>query len=104
MTLWIIVLAAVIGYALGSISFARLITRWVAPEEDISKLTIAVPDSEARIESDAISATTVRLHVGPKWGCLTSVLDMLKAALPALAFKLWQPEAPTISSPPGWQP
>lgn len=90
---WVAFLAAAAGYALGSISFARLIARRVAPQEDISRLTIAVPGSEARIESDAISATTVRLHLGAKWGGLTSLLDMLKAALPALAFRLWQPEA-----------
>ncbi|MGC9334435.1 MAG: glycerol-3-phosphate acyltransferase [Anaerolineae bacterium] len=90
---WIALLAAIAGYALGSISFARLIARRVTPQEDISRLTIAVPGSEARIESDAISATTVRLHLGAKWGGLTSLLDMLKAALPALAFRLWHPEA-----------
>jgi acyl phosphate:glycerol-3-phosphate acyltransferase len=94
MKLWIALLAATSGYALGSISFARLIARRVAPDEDISRLTIGVPGSEARIESDAISATAVRLHLGAKWGGLTSLLDMLKAALPALAFRLWQPEAP----------
>jgi glycerol-3-phosphate acyltransferase PlsY len=91
---WIALLAAVIGYGLGSISFARVVARRVAPDEDITSLTIGVPGSEARLQSQAISATTVRLHLGAKWGGLTSLLDMLKAALPALVFRLWQPEAP----------
>ena len=91
---WLALLAAAIGYAFGSISFARIIARRVAPDEDISSLTIGVPGSTARIQSNAISATTVRLHLGAKWGGLTSLLDMLKAALPALAFRIWQPGAP----------
>lgn len=94
MNLVIALLAIVIGYLSGSISFARLVTRRFAPQQDITKIEIEVPDSDERFESDAISATSVRLHLGPRYGCLTSILDILKAALPALAFKLWQPEAP----------
>jgi glycerol-3-phosphate acyltransferase PlsY len=86
--------AVVIGYLAGSISFARLVARRFAPEQDITKIEIEVPDSEARFESDAISATSVRLHLGPRYGCLVGTLDILKAAIPALAFKLWQPDAP----------
>jgi glycerol-3-phosphate acyltransferase PlsY len=93
MNLLIALLAMATGYLAGSVSFARLVTRLFAPDQDISKIAIEVPDSETRFESDAISATTVRLHLGPRYGCLTSILDMLKAAIPALAFKLWQPEA-----------
>lgn len=94
MNLPIVLFAMMIGYLLGSISFARLVTRVFAPDQDISKIEIAVPDSEARFKSDAISATSVRLHLGPRYGCLTSILDILKATIPALAFRLWQPEAP----------
>lgn len=89
-----LLLAAIVGYLLGSISFARLVTRTFAPDQDISRLQLEVPDSDVRFESEAISATTVRLHLGARYGCLTSILDMLKAAVPALAFKLWQPESP----------
>ncbi len=94
MDMRIALLAAAVGYLLGSISFARLVTKLFAPEQDISRIEIEVPDSQAKFESHAISATSVRLHLGPKYGCLTSVLDILKATAPALAFKLWQPDAP----------
>jgi hypothetical protein len=57
MNLWMVLLAAVSGYLLGSISFARLVTKLLAPEQDISKIEIEVPDSVERFESDAISAT-----------------------------------------------
>jgi glycerol-3-phosphate acyltransferase PlsY len=86
--------AALTGYLLGSISFARIVTRLAAPEQDISNIKITLPDSDAGLESDAVSATTVRLHVGPRYGCLTSVLDMAKAGAPALAFRIFYPEAP----------
>ena len=94
MSLPLALLAMGIGYLAGSISFARLVTRLFAPEQDITRIEIEVPGSEARFESHAVSATSVRLHLGARYGCLTSILDMLKAALPALAFRLWQPEAP----------
>ncbi|MFN2227517.1 MAG: glycerol-3-phosphate acyltransferase [Anaerolineae bacterium] len=94
MNLPIALLAMVSGYLLGSISFARLVTRVFAPEQDISRIELEVPGSDARFESDAISATSVRLHLGARYGCLTSILDILKATVPALAFRLWQPEQP----------
>jgi glycerol-3-phosphate acyltransferase PlsY len=87
-------IAALIGYFLGSISFARMVTRLAAPNQDISKIKVTLPDSEVGVESDAVSATTVRLHVGSRYGCLTSVLDMIKAGLPALAFRVLYPDAP----------
>jgi glycerol-3-phosphate acyltransferase PlsY len=92
---WIIAaLAAAIGYLIGSISFARIVTRVVAPQQDISRVEIAVPGTEIVLRSDAVSATSVQLHLGRRYGCLVGTLDILKAALPALALKLWYPETP----------
>jgi len=51
-------------------------------------------DGEGRFESDSVSATSVRLHLGPGYGCLVGILDILKATIPALLFKLWMPDAP----------
>jgi len=86
--------AALIGYGLGAISFARVITRLVKPEQDISHLEMQVPGTDIRVRSDAVSATTVRLHLGPQYGCLVGLLDILKAAAPTLAFKLLYPDQP----------
>ena len=36
----------------------------------------------------------VRMQVGTRYGCLTAILDIAKVAIPALIFKLWQPETP----------
>lgn len=90
----IALLAGVVGYLLGAVSFARIVARLVAPGQDISTLELAVPGSEARFRSNVVSATTVRLHLGARYGCLTSILDMLKAAAPMLAFRAWHPGAP----------
>jgi glycerol-3-phosphate acyltransferase PlsY len=87
-------LAAVTGYLLGSISFARLIARRVTPGADISRIVEPVPRSSATFETDSVSATAVRVHVGTRYGCLTAVLDMAKVALPVLAFRLWFPDQP----------
>lgn len=87
-------LAMVIGYLVGSISFARLVAKRFAPQQDISKIVVEGIDGEGRFESDAVSATSVRLHLGPGYGCLVGILDIVKATIPALVFKLWMPDAP----------
>jgi len=88
------VLAAVIGYLAGSISFARVITRQVNPQADISKVEELVPGSDVTFTTDSVSATAVRVHVGTRYGVLTALLDMAKVFIPVLALRLWQPEQP----------
>lgn len=86
------ILAAVIGYLSGSISYAILVTRLVAPGSQLDKIRISIPDSDIQIESASISATTVRAQLGPRYGCLVSILDIAKATVPALIFKLLYPD------------
>lgn len=86
--------AAAVGYMLGSISFARLIAGIVAPGKDLSKIECALPESEEVFRSDSVSSTAARIHLGTRYGCLTAIFDILKVALPTLAFKLWQPDVP----------
>ncbi len=89
-----VIIAAIVGYLSGSISFARVITRIVAPGHDINKLILEAPDSDTKIEINVVSASTVRMHLGPRYGCTVSILDMAKAAVPALIFRVWQPDFP----------
>lgn len=86
-------LAAAVGYLLGSISFARVVTRLSGSDVDIGHWEVRLPSGEA-FTSDIVSATSVRLALGPRYGCLTSLLDMAKVAIPTLAFRLWAPELP----------
>ena len=89
----IALLAGVIGYLIGSISLHVLLVRIRAPGLDVSTIEHPVEGSKV-FESGSISATSVRLQLGVRYGCLVAILDMLKGLLPTLLFKLWQPDAP----------
>jgi glycerol-3-phosphate acyltransferase PlsY len=84
-------LAAVVGYLCGSISFARLVSKIVAPQRDITRTEIDVQGSEEKMIMSAVSATTVSMHISPKFGFLTVVMDMLKIAVPTLVIKRLAP-------------
>jgi glycerol-3-phosphate acyltransferase PlsY len=86
--------AAVVGYLCGSISFARLVTKIVAPRIDITRTEIDVKGSEEKMVMSGVSATTVSMHIGPRYGFLTVVMDMLKIAAPTFVFKYLRPWAP----------
>ncbi len=86
--------AALIGYLAGSLSFARVITRLVKPQADISKVEELVPGTDVTFTTDSVSATAVRIHVGTRYGVLTALLDMAKVFVPVLVLRLWQPEQP----------
>ena len=91
---WRIALAAGgIGYLAGSVSFARLVAGRVRPGADITRIEVPLSGGEVFV-SDSISATAVRMTAGVRYGCLTSVLDMAKVAIPTLAFRLWKPDEP----------
>src|SRR5512144_985669 len=78
MDLGMAIIAAMTGYLLGCISFARIISRLVAPEQDVTQTEMAVPGTEEKMQLRAVSGTAVSIHLGAKYGCLTALLDMLK--------------------------
>jgi glycerol-3-phosphate acyltransferase PlsY len=91
---WLPTLAAVvIGYLMGSISFARIVLRSVRPGARIEPMEVELPGGETFV-SDSVSATAVRMQAGSRFGCLTAILDMAKVAVPTLAFRLWAPDQP----------
>ena len=94
MSVPIALLAGLTGYLIGSFSFARLLVRIRAPGADVSKIEHPVEGSSEVFESGSISATAVRFQLGARYGCLVAILDILKALVPTLLFKLWQPDAP----------
>ncbi len=85
-------IAILVGYLLGAISFARLVARVAVPETDISSTMMEIPGKNISLEMKSVSATSVMMHTGPKYGCLTSILDMAKVSIPTLAFMLMYPE------------
>ncbi len=78
-------LAVLAGYLLGSISTARLVTRLAAPGARARQgTTLRLEGSEHTMKLRTVSATSVSLQIGPRYGFLTYVLDLLKIALPML--------------------
>jgi glycerol-3-phosphate acyltransferase PlsY len=84
----------VISYLLGSISFARLISRLIAPDVDITNVTMDVANSDEKMKMQAIGANTASMKLGPRVGCTIGLLDILKGFLPTLAMRLLYPEQP----------
>jgi glycerol-3-phosphate acyltransferase PlsY len=87
-------LSAVLGYLMGSISSARIVRRFGAPQVDLSKTEIGIPGSEDMVTLEVYSATTISSQAGPKLGFATVVLDMLKIALPTLLVRRAYADAP----------
>lgn len=89
----IALLAAAVGYLLGSISFARIVTRLFAPSVDIGQgIEIDIAGTEEKLQVRAIAGTAVASQLGEKYGCLTAILDMAKVAIPTLTLKFVYPE------------
>jgi glycerol-3-phosphate acyltransferase PlsY len=92
---WHVAAASVIlGYLLGSISFARLVTRWFAPAAELGDLTVPVVGTEATQEVGIFGANAASMVLGPRLGCAVAVLDMLKVALLVLALRWRFPAEP----------
>ena len=86
--------AIVVGYLAGSVSFSRVVTRLVSPETDLEETLVPVEGTDEKIHMSAVSATSVRFKLGARFGCLASILDMAKVALPVAAFKILFPDSP----------
>lgn len=84
---------AIGGYLTGSISFSRAIAKLAAPEGDVKETKFELPGGE-ELDYHGISATSVAIDVGPKWGIATGVLDTTKAYLPTLVAKRVWPNEP----------
>jgi glycerol-3-phosphate acyltransferase PlsY len=82
---------AIAGYLIGAISFARIIGAKVAPGDDLSSTILDLP-GEATIDYGGVSATSIAVRGGPKWGMITGALDMAKAFIPVLLTRLVWPD------------
>ena len=80
------------GYLIGTISFARLIGRWRAPDADITETDFEVEGTAERWTYRGVSATSVIHGVGARWGLAVIALDALKAYVPTVAAKSIRPD------------
>jgi glycerol-3-phosphate acyltransferase PlsY len=90
----ILLLAVLSGYLIGAISFARLITRLVAPNVDIEDVELPASGQAKPHHMRQIGATTASVKLGNRWGCTIALLDIFKVTLPTLVFKLLFPDQP----------
>ncbi|TFG07931.1 glycerol-3-phosphate acyltransferase [Candidatus Thorarchaeota archaeon] len=82
-----LILALLIGYLAGSISFARIITHIFAPEADIADLKIDMENGEGEEIVGIFGANASAMILGPKLGLTVAALDMLKVIVPMLIVK-----------------
>lgn len=85
-------LFAIIGYLVGSISFARTVFALRRPGEEPVRIKSVSKDGEAIITAHAVGATSVMMAMGRKWGVLTMALDFLKAFIPMIILRMRYPE------------
>lgn len=91
---WLLLLvAAMTGYLVGSVSFARIVSRIFDKNGKVKKIERKIPDTDITLESDAVAATAVSLSLGKKFGCLTAILDLLKVAPPVWFFMHFFPDS-----------
>lgn len=88
----IYLITAVVGYLIGSVSFARLVFAKLKPGEAPAVIRTPTVDGQAALISHAVGATNVMIAFGPRWGGLVSALDALKALLPTLILSWVFPE------------
>jgi glycerol-3-phosphate acyltransferase PlsY len=83
---------AVFCYLFGSISFARIISRFVAPQIDLNNIHMPNEDGSEGQLLKTVGATTASIRLGPRVGCTIGILDILKGVIPVLIIKLLYPE------------
>ena len=77
------------GYLIGSISFTRIIGKLALPGENLEQSTVQVEGTNEHFSFYSVSATTLRARAGAKYGIITSILDLLKAAIPITVVLYW---------------
>ena len=82
-------ISLVAGYLAGSINFARIITRWKAPEKNLEAVKIKMEAGEENEYLGGIGPGAAGLVLGPKMGVAAAILDILKVVIPMLALKIY---------------
>lgn len=91
--LWIVA-GGFCGYLIGAVSPARIILRFKAPGEDPGRGTdVPLEGSEKTMRLHTVSASSVSVRLGSRYGFATYVLDMVKVFAPTLAARLLFPES-----------
>lgn len=87
----IAILALLVGYILGSISFTRLVSRLKDPDAEIETIELPVEGTDETFKVTSMGASTASMKLGPKVGCAIGMLDILKVTIPTLVFRFLYP-------------
>jgi glycerol-3-phosphate acyltransferase PlsY len=79
-------LAFIISYLLGSLSFGRIVARIMRPGENLQDIEMPWAGSDATYKLESIGGNTVGMRLGARAGCIVGFLDILKTFLPTLVF------------------
>jgi acyl-phosphate glycerol 3-phosphate acyltransferase len=85
---------AIGGYLIGSISFARIVASRVLPGTELGTTSLTWGEDDRGFVTENVSATSIRERGGTKWGCLTGIFDILKAAIPVAFLHFVFPDHP----------
>lgn len=88
----LLILAAIGGYLIGSVSFTRVIASATNPKVDLDKARIYTSEGGESGTVSGIGASTASAALGKKYGGIVSALDMLKAFIPVLLLRFFFPE------------
>jgi acyl phosphate:glycerol-3-phosphate acyltransferase len=95
MDLQLTALSLLVGYLMGSVSFARVVSRLAAPGSRVPEVTdLHLEGSDQVFHLGTVSASSVSARHGSKLGFLVFLLDLAKVAVPVLLFRLWLPSGP----------
>jgi glycerol-3-phosphate acyltransferase PlsY len=94
MQISIIIMCVIGGYLFGSISIPRLMTRIVAPGQELEHIELKNFSEGGTFDQKTVGATTSSMVLGTKIGGLIGLLDILKGAIPTLAIRLLFPNHP----------
>ena len=83
----IAIICALIGYLIGSVSFARIGLKLAGIKRDISELEIPVEGADETARVEIFGANAASMILGAKAGILIGIMDMLKAALPMIILR-----------------
>jgi glycerol-3-phosphate acyltransferase PlsY len=87
-------LAFIISYLLGSLSFGRIVTRIMKPGEDLTDVEMPWVGTDETYKLKSVGGNTVGMRLGPRAGCIVGFLDIFKTFLPTLVFFLLYPNQP----------
>ena len=94
MDIGIIIICVVGGYLFGSISFARIITKIVAPDGKLESVEVPDLNTGGTVQLKTVGATTASMVLGAKFGGMIGILDIFKGFIPTLILRLVFPEDP----------